>query len=62
MLNETRISAILHKRHGWIVAPEGGWFEEQGKSFWLCLGRDPQPGDYFPLGTRWNARSILAVS
>jgi hypothetical protein len=57
-----RLAAVLHQRHGWIDAPEGYWIEKSanGKTFWLCSDREPQPGDRFPYGTRWNATSIVA--
>ena len=56
-------TAVLHKRHGWIAAPEGYWIRESasGKSYELCSNDDPI-GVTFPYGTRWNATSILAVS
>jgi hypothetical protein len=55
---------VLHKRHGWLEAPEGWWFEESEnrKSYWLCSDQEPTFSDHFPYGTRFNATSILAVS
>lgn len=60
---EERYNAVLHKRYGWIVAPEGYWIRESasGKSYELCSDEEPR-GLLFPLGTRWNATSILAMS
>lgn len=59
-----KFTAVFHKRHGWISAPEGMWFEESdnGKSYWLCSETDPEPGTFFPFGTRFNATSILNVA
>lgn len=56
-----RFRAVCHKRHGWIVAPEGCWFEDSpnGKSVWLHMDREPRFSDHFPFGTRFNATSIV---
>ena len=57
-----RFSSLLHKRHGWIDAGEGAWFEQSDnlKSFYLFEKDGPQVGSRYPFGTRFNAASILA--
>lgn len=64
MTARERYSEVLHKRHGWLAAPEGGYFElsANGKSVWLVLpeGERDGRGYVFPFGTRFNASSVLA--
>lgn len=53
---------IWHYNHGWIVAPEGCWFQysKTGRMMELHMDREPQFGDHFPYGTSWRATSIIA--
>ena len=65
MSDKERHKALLHKRHGWLEAPEGMWYEESEnkKSYWLCGGPDTTgPGYVFPYGTRFNATSVYGVA
>lgn len=61
-MTEERFTEVLHKRHGWIVAPSGYWIRrsKSGRSYELCSNEPPRFGDHFPFGTRWNATSIIA--
>lgn len=60
---EKPITAIYHKRLGWLTAPEGYRFRvnESGKSYELVGGPDVEPTSaFFPFGTRWLVTSIYA--
>lgn len=63
---EERYEFVLHKRHGWILAPTGYWIRKSasGKSYELCCSKETAEAydRWFPFGTRWNATSILAVT
>jgi hypothetical protein len=54
-----RYREVLHKRHGWLAAPDGCYFEVSGKSVWLVEpDRDGTQPWYYPFGTRFNLASI----
>ena len=57
-----RCRAILHKRHGWIEAPEGAWIQvsRSGRSYELHETGPLDTSSFYPYGTRWNATSVLA--
>lgn len=61
---EERATAICHKRHGWLTAPDGYYFRvsASGKSYELVGGPAQESTlAHFPFGTRWLASSIIAV-